>query len=492
MDRLSFLAAARDPAVASRLALITAGARYTFADLAPRVAHLASRLRAAGLRAGSRAALIAVNRVETVLAIYALLELGAAIVPIHPRLTPAEVFTLLEDGSADILLRDADLDALLLDLAPRLEGTPPSAPHDPSALFAVVHTSGTTGRPKGAMLPRSAILASADASARNLGWQPRDRWLACMPLCHIGGLSIITRCLLARAPVILEPRFDPRAVLEAIRRDEATLLSVVPTMLQALLEEDPQNLLARPRAVLVGGAAAPDALLDECARRGVMALTTYGLTEACSQVTSQALRDPFTREPGSGRPLPGVELRIALPDSDAHAPAGAIGRIQVRGPTRMRAYFPPGGPPPDEPLPELDRAAFLDTGDLGELDEQGRLHVYARRTDLIVTGGENVYPAEVERVLASVPGVLRALVFGVPDDRWGHIVAAAVVLDPARPASDATLADAIRARLAPHKRPRRACFIDALPVAPSGKLDRASAPSRFAALLRPLPGPSLG
>jgi o-succinylbenzoate---CoA ligase len=340
------------------------------------------------------------------------------------------------------------------------------------------------------MLPRSAILASADASARNLGWEPHDRWLACMPLCHIGGLSILTRCLLARVPVVLEPRFDPRAVLEAIRRDEATLLSVVPTMLQALLDEDSQNLLARPRAVLVGGAAAPDALLDECARRGVMALTTYGLTEACSQVTSQAPRDPFTREPGSGRPLPGVELQIALPESEAQAPSGAVGRIQIRGPTRMRAYFPRGGPPPGEPLPELDRAAWLDTGDLGALDEEGRLHVYARRTDLIVTGGENVYPAEVERVLGAVPGVLRALVFGVPDDRWGHVVAAAIVLDPARPASDVTLADELRARLASHKRPRRICFVDALPVAPSGKLDRASAPARFAASLRPLPGMS--
>jgi O-succinylbenzoic acid--CoA ligase len=486
MDSLSLLTAARDPAVSGRAALITAGARYRFADLAPRVALLCDRLRFAGLGPGSRAALIAKNRLETVLVIYALLEIGAAIVPIHPRLTPPEMTALLEDGSADTLLRDADIDALLdAGCAANPVVIAPDHPSPGDAdLFAIVHTSGTTGRPKGAMLPRSAVAASAAASAANLGWEDHDRWLACMPLCHIGGLSIITRCLLARAPLILEPRFEPRAVLDAIPRDAATLLSVVPTMLHALLEEDRENLLARLRVVLLGGAAAPESLLDECARRGVMALTTYGLTEACSQVTSQSPRARFTREPGSGRPLTGVDLRIA-DASNQPAPPCSIGHIQIRGPTLMRAYWPHGGPLPGEPLPELHRAAWFDTGDLGAIDDEGRLHVYARRTDLIVTGGENVYPIEVERVLEATPGVLRALVFGVPDDRWGHVVAAAVVLDPAAPASEPNLAIELRARLAPHKRPRRLCVVDALPVAASGKLDRSSAAQLFASSLRP-------
>jgi O-succinylbenzoic acid--CoA ligase len=479
MSSLSLLAAARE--APSSPALFAQGASYSFADLGLRAAALIARMRASGIGPGSRVALVAKNRVETVLAVHALLEIGAAIVPVHPRLTPPEVDALLADGSSEILLRDADLDALLdalLDAPPRPSSSElhPSPP-DPSSLFAIVHTSGTTGRPKGAMLTRAAIAASAAASAENLGWNKADRWLACMPLCHIGGLSIVTRCLLARAPLILEPRFDAASVLEAIRRDRPTLLSVVPTMLQALLEADRENLLARLRAVLVGGAAAPSALLDECARRGVPALTTYGLTEACSQVTSQRPRDPFTREPGSGKPLAGVELRIE-PDPLSPGP----GRIQIRGPTRMLGYWPGAD--------ALDPAAWFDTGDLGALDEEGRLHVFARRTDLIVTGGENVYPAEVEQVLEALPGVARALVFGVPDERWGQIVAAALVLDPARPASPPIaeiLAAGLPSRLAAHKRPRRLCAVDALPVTPSGKLDRASAAQRFAPLLAPLP-----
>jgi O-succinylbenzoic acid--CoA ligase len=486
MTSLSLFAAARE--VPARPALFAHGTSYSFADLGLRAAALGARMRSIGVGPGSRVALIARNRLETVLAILALLEIGAAIVPVHPRLTPPEVTALLADGSSDLLLNDADLDALLdasraSSSARSAPDEPAFSPVDPSSLFAVVHTSGTTGRPKGAMLTRAAITASAAASAQNLGWNDADRWLACMPLCHIGGLSIVTRCLLARAPFILEPRFDPGSVLEAIRRDRATLLSVVPTMLHALLEADRENLLARLRAVLVGGAAAPSALLDECARRGVLALTTYGLTEACSQVTSQRPRDPFTREVGSGKPLAGVDLRI---ERDPSAPSSEIGRIQIRGPMRMLGYW--GGP--RAPLPALDPAAWFDTGDLGVLDEEGRLHVFARRTDLIVTGGENVYPAEVEQVIEAVPGVQRALVFGVPDERWGQIVAAAVVLDPARPASLDHLAAELTRGLAAHKRPRRLCAVDALPTTPSGKLDRASAVDRFALLLSPFPPPA--
>lgn len=192
---LSLLDAARE--VPQRPALFAQGAPRSFADLALRTAALAAHLRASGIGPGSRVALIAQNRVETVLTVYALLEIGAAIVPVHPRLTPPEVTALLADGSSDLLLRDTDLDVLLDASGPSPSAAlqPPKSRPDPSSLFAVVHTSGTTGRPKGAMLTRGNLLASAAASAQNLGFCDTDRWLACMPLCHIGGLSIVTRCL---------------------------------------------------------------------------------------------------------------------------------------------------------------------------------------------------------------------------------------------------------------------------------------------------------
>ncbi|KYF82604.1 2-succinylbenzoate-CoA ligase, partial [Sorangium cellulosum] len=376
------------------------------------------------------------NALGTVVVIHALLALGAVLVPIHPRLTTGEATLLLDDARPDVVLREPELAALLDDagreLAARRERGPRAVeaieiareagvvPPDPSGDLAIVYTSGTTGRPKGAVLPRRAFLAAAEASAANLGVRDDDRWLLCMPLCHVGGLSIVTRCLLARRAVVLVPRFDPAAVLASIARDRATLLSVVPTMLLALLEADRDNVLARLRAVLVGGAGAPERALDECARRGVPALTTYGLTEACSQVTVQRPRDPRTREPGSGAPISGVELRIAGAGSDG------VGRIEIRGPVLFRGYY--RGP---ERAPELlvDGAGWFSTGDLGAVDAAGRLHVAARRSDLIVTGGENVYPAEVEQVLASCAGVAGAVVFGVQDERWGQVVAAAIVPD---------------------------------------------------------------
>jgi O-succinylbenzoic acid--CoA ligase len=472
MDRLSLADAARD--AGASVALITVGADgsdgavLTFAALDARVRAFAAALAARGIVPGARVAVLAQNRVETVIAVHALLALGAAIVPIHPRLTPAEVQLIVDDAAPALTLREDDLAAIAAE-TPRGAWTPPAA-LDPEAPLAIVYTSGTTGRPKGAILARRAFLASAAASAANLGWIADDRWLLCLPLCHVGGLSIVTRCLAARRAVILAPRFDPDAVLAAIVAQRATLLSVVPTMLKTLLDRDRDNVLARLRAVLSGGAATPWSLLEECGRRGVPTLTTYGLTEACSQAASQTPRAPYVPERGSGRALPGVAIRI-----------DETGRIHLRGPTLMSGYFRGDGVAPDT---SLFIGGWLDTGDLGELDAAGRLHVHARRTDLIVTGGENVYPLEIEQLLEALPGVRRALVFGVPDAHWGQRVAAAIETDAAFDA--AALTAALSAHLAPHKRPRLLVQVAALPVTGSGKLVRADAAARYAASLRPL------
>ncbi|WP_437993769.1 AMP-binding protein [Sorangium sp. So ce145] len=517
MDGLSLLDAARDPAIAARTAIVLGGAEddapraidvpalgvgpggaLRFGELAHAVATVSGRLARAGIGQGARVALVAPNALGTVVVIHALLALGAVLVPIHPRLTAGEAGLLLDDARPDLVLREPALAALLDDAAPEISALRERGaraaeaarvpPPDASGDLAIVYTSGTTGRPKGAVLSRRAFLAAAEGSAANLGVRDDDRWLLCLPLCHVGGLSIVTRCLLSRRAVILAPRFEPASVLASIVRDRATLLSVVPTMLLALLEADRDNVLARLRAVLVGGAGAPARALDECARRGVPALTTYGLTEACSQVTVQRPRDPRATEPGSGSPIAGVELRIEGAGSDG------VGRIEIRGPVLFRGYY--RGP---DRAPELsvDGAGWFGTGDLGALDAAGRLHVAARRSDLIVTGGENVYPAEVEQVLASCEGVAGAVVFGVPDDRWGQVVAAAIVPDQASPCeaggaapSPAWLGDlaaVVAARLAPHKRPRRLCAVAALPLTAAGKLDRAGAAAQLAAALAPFP-----
>jgi len=385
-------------------------------------------------------ALDAHSSVETLVTLFALLEKRRPALLLHPKLTAAE--------------RDAALRCAACG-----EGVWP----DDAA--AIVFTSGTTGEPRAAVLTRAALLASADASAANLGWLDDDCWLLAMPIARVGGLSILTRCLAARRTVALVPGFDAARLPGQIERHRATLVSLVPAMLDRLLAAHPQW---RPpeflRAVLIGGASAPRALLERAAQRRLPIIITYGCTETCSQVvaTPYELRFEAARA-GAGRPLPGAQVRVV------------DGRIEILGPMRMAGYAGE---------PTLDPRQWFDTGDLGEFDAEGFLHVAGRAGDWIVTGGEKVHPAEVERALEAFPGVVAVGVFGVTDETWGQVVAAAIVMYGAS-IDDSALATFLRTRLAAHKLPRRICLVPALPQTDAGKLDRARLPS-LAKLLRRL------
>jgi O-succinylbenzoic acid--CoA ligase len=438
-DPLSITAAARDAADA--VALHVGRERYTFAQLADLVR---TRLAALGpeLKPGRPIPLVGRNTLEKLIALLTLLEARVPVLLLHPKLTDAE--------------RAAEIAA-----TERAAGTLPGD------AAGILYTSGTTGRARGAVLTRSALIASAQASAANLGWEPDDCWLLAMPIARVGGLSIVTRCLAARRTVALAPAFDAQQLPDWLLRYRVTLLSMVPTMLAQLLDAHPQW---RPpehlRVVLIGGAEVSPRLLERAAERGVPVVITYGCTESCSQVVVT----PYARRHdaaacGAGRALPGVELRID------------DGRILVRGPMRMAGYLGE---------PRLAPGDWFDTGDLGELDAEGFLHLRARRADLIVSGGENVYPAEVERVLEACPGVLAAAVFGVADETWGQVVAAALVPGP-QPPADEVLIDHLAARLAPYKRPRRIGLVSSLPMTAAGKLDRTALAALLPAL-RPLPG----
>jgi len=464
-ESLSLLAAARE--APRQPALLIDGEEHTFAELAPRIERRLAFLRAQPLaqEPWPRVALVADNRLETALWLYALLELGVTAVLLHPRLVASERAALLADCRPALVLADGHDEPPQVPSAPPVYPPPPAGPGGP---LAILYTSGTTGRPKGAMLSRRAFVAAAQASAQNLGWQADDRWLLCMPLGHVGGLSILTRCLIARrTAVLLGGAFEPRAVAAAVQRDRVTLLSVVPTMLRRLLELTPRwTPPPHLRAVLLGGAAASAELLQEAAARRVPVLTTYGLTEACSQVTTQRYGTPPAAAQGCGEPIAGLSLRL-----------GDDGQLELRAPTLFDGYWPPG----PQALP-LTADGYFVTGDLGRLDAQGRLHILARRTDLIVTGGENVYPVEVEQALERCPGVAAACVVGVPDPEWGQQVVAAVVA-AARPPSLYELRQALRDRLAAYKHPRRLVLVPALPLNPTGKLDRAAVTQQVLAAL---------
>lgn len=352
------------------------------------------------------------------------------LLPLHPRVSPAERARLIARVS------EADI---------------------PEGTAAILATSGSTGEPKLCALGHDAMVASARASRANIPLGPGDRWLMALSFAHAGGLSILTRCLEAGADVVpLDgDGFDEARALETIRDARVTHVSVVPTMLAKLLAADRADTLARTRAVLVGGAACPPNLYETAVKRGVPVLTTYGLTEAGSQVTTQRLDDPEGRTAGdSGVPLEGTSVVI---END---------RVVVRGPTLMHGYL--GAPP---------LGGVLVTEDVGRIDERGRLVILGRADDMIITGGENVHPLEVERALIAIAGVRAALVVGAPDPEWGAIVCAAVVL--AEGVGLDRVSAIARDALPRFRVPRRFVVLDALPVAPSGKPDRRAVRTLF-------------
>jgi O-succinylbenzoic acid--CoA ligase len=460
MNEYSLRAAAED--AGARTALRFESETLSWAALADRARRLGASIDRANAGTAAPVALRATNRAATAVALYAMFERGITVVPLHPRLTDAEAKALADDAGCALRLDDGALDALdARDVAEDAAAVRTDRP------LAILYTSGTTGTPKGAVLSREAFVASARASEANLGWREDDRWLLCLPLCHVGGLSVLTRCLFARKTVVLQRRFDERASLYAIEREGVTIASFVPTMLQRLIEADDGAALSKLRAVLLGGAASSSALLEACARRGLRVRTTYGLTEACSQVTTQSDRDFTVVEQGCGAPLAGTELRVTR-DDGAPCDAGEVGRLSLRGPTLFSGYHRAESRTPEQ---------WFDTGDYGTLDARGLLHVVARRTDLIVTGGENVYPLEVERALDGIEGVRGSMVFGVEDPRWGQLVACALVTDDRF--DRRRFADECAKVLAVHKRPRRLVLCDALPLTAANKPDRRAARSRF-------------
>ncbi|MEY2937279.1 MAG: hypothetical protein RL033_8028 [Pseudomonadota bacterium] len=475
MTTFSVLDAARESA--SGLALIIGGRELRWGELAERVR--ARLVELAPLRAGLGCELVAFRAGEslaTLELIYALLELKQAFLPLHARLTAEECEKLLvqlpvgtfveaaQDGSWRLQSRTAAA------LEPQQQAWFQRAPQ-----LAAIATSGSTGAPNVVLLSRHAFLSSARASAANLDWQPEDRWLLSLPLAHIGGLSVVTRCLLARRPVVLgaEPRADEspsQRLARTIEQGRPSLLSLVPTQLSSLLQLEPRlELPARVRAILTGGAAASPSLLGACVERRWPVLTSYGLTEACSQVATQQPGMTHQGERGAGRPLPGVEVRL-----------GASGTLQLRGPTMLSGYL-------IGPSQAVDAEGWFHTGDLGRFDAEGQLHVLGRADHIIITGGENVAPGEVEAALEGCPGVLEACVFPVPDAHWGQLVAAGLRASTNDPEA---LLQGVQAlleqRLAAFKLPRRYALASSFVYGSTGKLDRLATARALLDALRPV------
>jgi O-succinylbenzoic acid--CoA ligase len=486
----------RAEVVPDRVALVVENRERTFAELDAEVARMAGQFAALGVVAGDRVATLLHNGFEMAVTPHALLRLGATLVPLNVRLSEAEVAWQLGDSNARVLVVDSrtqkkamlarrDYPAIrvvttaeesLAESVERLERVAESSvelrlQHDGDEVLAIIYTSGTTGRPKGAMLTVSNFWWSAIGSALNLGMHSDDRWLACMPLFHVGGLSILIRSAIYGITAVVHDGFDETAVNAAIDNG-VSIVSVVAVMLERMLDQRggrayPSTL----RCVLLGGGPAPVSLLERSTSMSAPVVQTYGLTETCSQAVTLSPGEAAGRHGAAGKALYPNEISIGQIEGSS-ADDGA-GEILVRGPIVMAGYVEQ----PDATA-HVMRGGWLHTGDIGLMDEQGYLYVLDRRDDLIVTGGENVYPAEVEAVLFSHPAIAEAGVIGVGDATWGQRVVAIARLsslhDGTAPDA-ATLEAYCRSRLARFKIPKEFRFVsEALPRTASGKLRRAA------------------
>jgi malonyl-CoA/methylmalonyl-CoA synthetase len=449
--------------------------------------RVAARLAGAGLRPGDRLLMSARTSVELVEAHVAALRLGLVVVPANTAYLEREIAHLVGDAAprAAVVddpdragwIRRANPDVLVVgpdvDVADsggsrrRYRGDTPRPPGGPAPVLDAVrpedpallgYTSGTTGTPKGAVLSHGNLLASSESVRLAWRWTADDRLVLALPLFHIHGLGVgLHGTLLAGASAVLLPRFDPDAVLDAVAAHDATLFFGVPTMYARLADSPRLAELGRLRLCVSGSAPLPPAVFDRLADgSGQRILERYGMTE-----TGMNVSNPYDgeRRPGTvGFPLPGVELRLA---NDAE--------IHLRGPNVFGGYWGR----PDATAAAFTGDGWFKTGDIGEHDPDGYLRLVGRARDLIITGGLNVYPREVEDVLLQHPGVAEVAVAGTPDAEWGEVVTAWVV--PARaatPPREAELAGFAAERLARFKCPRRVVFVDALPRNALGKVLR--------------------
>jgi fatty-acyl-CoA synthase len=445
-----------------------------------------------GVGRGDRVAILSLNRPDYLVLLYACARLGAMLVPLNWRLAVAEQMFILSDAAAKVLMLEQAFAAILPPLEKKLPETsvigldfsPPTGttfdtlltqargdgrnPHtDLSCPLLIVYTSGTTGRPKGAVLRQDALLWNGVMSQHMHGLTSDDHVLTVLPFFHVGGLNIQTTPALHHgATVTIHSRFTPDAALAAFERDRPTLTVLVPATIQAVSDHPawPTTDLSSLKAVSTGSTIVPQHLIDRFVARGIPVLQVYGSTETCPIAVYTRLGGDLSREGSTG--LPGLCCEAAIiDDTGKELPPEISGEIAVRGPNVFYEYW--GN---EKATREALHDGWYRSGDLGRRDADGYFWVHDRKKNLIISGGENIYPAEVERVLSEHPDVGECAVIGRPDPRWDEVPVAYVI----RRAGRAVDADHLRAhvetQLARFKVPREIIFVDDLPRTALGKV----------------------
>ena len=482
-----------------RVALVCGDARLSYRALARR-ARTAARHLATALEVGrgDRVALLAHNCPDYLVLLFACARLGAILVPLNWRLAPPEHRFMLGDAGARMLIHEPELAPAAAEAAAGLacrrvalplpddDAAKPSAPtdvvsDDAAARLLIVYTSGTTGHPKGAVLTQDALTWNAINSVAAHDLTGADRVLITIPMFHVGGLNMQTvPALHAGATVHLHRRFDPAATLAAIRDQRITVTVLVPAQLVALIEHPDWSGadLASLRLVTTGASIVPPGLVEPWQARGIDVINVYGSTETAPVATWISPEDA-RRKPGScGKAALHCEIRV-VDDGGRDVAAGERGEVLVRGPNVMREYW-------NNPAATAEALAggWFHTGDIGHRDDEGFLYIDDRKTEVIISGGENVYPAEVEAALAGLPGAAEIAVVGRPHPRWGEVPVAVVVRRPGATLAASDVLAALDGRLARYKQPRDVVFVEALPRNAMGKVQK----FKLRALIAPAAG----
>ena len=456
------------------------GRETSYADLARRIARAAAVLAGLGVKRGDAVAYLGLNNPATLALLFACARLGAMLVPLNWRLAPPEHGRVLSDCPPRVLFVEPAFAAHAQAIEGAIEATgiaaleqdvagSPAAQGSEDSPLLLCYTSGSTGAPKGVVLTQRAILWNALNSAHMHDLTSADRVLTTLPLFHVGGMNIqTTPALHSGASVTLHARFDPQAALAAIERERITLAVLVPAQLSALMELPRWESadLSSLRMITTGSTIVSEAFVRKASGRGVPVIQVYGSTETCPIAAYVRAADALRKAGSAGVPALHCELKVVGEDGAELAP-GRDGEILVRGPNVAAGYWNAPGE-----TAQAFEGGWYRSGDIGRFDDEGHLYVVARRKDMIISGGENIYPAEVESVLLECPAIEEACVVGKAEERWGETVVAAVVLKPGRRMTEAEAMALFQGRIARYKHPREVRFLERLPRSPLGKVQR--------------------
>jgi fatty-acyl-CoA synthase len=478
-----------------REAMVDGNRRISYREINSRVNRLSRALQTLGLKSGERCAILAYNCLEYAEVIFAAAKLGLLLVPLNWRLSPAELAFNLSDSGTETLIFDpgfAQLIPGLVDQTPvrrllvlgekEAAGAPayekvlaaqselepePGEPVGLDTPHIIMYTAGTTGRPKGAVLTQGASFWNAINLEMDMHFTPQDRDLLVLPMFHIGGIGLFTLPMFhVGGTVVIQRTFEPSETIRLLKEENITLFFGVPAVFLFLIQHPnfrPEG-FAGARVVMSGGAPLPVSLVKQYHEAGIVLQQGFGMSEAAPSIATLG-KDRSLKKAGSiGRALFHVEARV-VDDDMKNVSTGAVGELVIRGPNLMQGYW--NRP---EPTKEAFFGGWFHTGDLARMDEDGDLTIVERKKDMFISGGENVYPAEVENAIFELPEVAEAAVIGINDEKWGEVGRAVVVLKPGAQLSQQEVLVFLGKRLAKFKVPKQLVFVEKLPRNAAGKV----------------------